>query len=334
VWTFQGGSDVRVEAAAQSAILNRLLPGTAYPLTFCVASRSKIDLLRPWPKAFTLQELSEAQHRDFDDDDYISREEVLAIVFQLIWTLAVLTREFPGFQHNAMATSVRLYSYGGARCYKIRDSQGIHLANGTAFYLRKSLPLPVIVKWSECNCSSNNSDIPYRTSPATPGKDLTDLLSAMIGTGYEDVAKDFRVLAQIRNECTLYFTRIKLKPLDIYGLRKEGEDEFYLDKREIGENICIPQILALECPEGFSPLASRSSETLVCAKCSLEVGNPHSQLPQLVQRNGTYQCKLSHNGIEEYYEPILSTEMTSKYFQDFLDPIEVSNHGIAIVNGF
>lgn len=328
-----GASYVSREAAIQSEILNKLLPIDAAPLTFCAASSSTLALLRPWPKAFTLEELSEASSKPFEDDGFVSKEEVLAIVFQIIWTLAVLQTKFSGYQHNSLPENIRLYSYGSARCYKIRDNiGGTHISNGTAYYIDRFLPLPVIVKWKTSTCLlEKNSDIPFRTSESKPGKDLNDVLSAILSSININLPPpQFREIVQLKKECTLYFTNIIYKksldtlPLSLKSFSQE-EDEVYFEKHERGDNICVPQILALECPSGYSPLPKKQGEMLYCGTC--ERLPQDTEEPQVIFRNGEYEC--SNTTVLRKTD-----RMTSKYFQMFLEPVEVPKHGFALVNGF
>ena len=338
-YPLQGGSDVKQEAALQSAILNALLPIQGKPLTFCAASNSKLRDLRPWPKAFTLMEVGEAKNREFEEDGYITSEELMAIVFQLVWTLAALQNLFPGFQHNSLATSVRIYQYDGARCYKIsdQDSSGKHLANDTAFYIRKFLPLPVSVYWKTSDCLVRNIDVPFRTEPSRTGKDLNDLLKTMLGLVNVTVPREYRLLDKLQSQCTLYLMKIhrtNAKPGDIL---LQDPEEIYFDKIETGENVCIPEILSLECPSGFTPLPGRPGEMTLCGKCprgALRADGYEARgevAPEIrAAPAGSAEPWVCSTGV-----PLQKTErLESKFFNDFLDPIEVGKNGYAVVNGF
>jgi hypothetical protein len=258
----------------------------------------------------------------------------MAIVFQLVWTLAALQNLFPGFQHNSIAASVRIYQYDGARCYKIRDQDGggRHLANDSAFYIRKFLPLPVIVYWKTSNCLVRNIDVPYRSEPSRTGKDLNELLTAMLGLVNVTVPKEYRLLDKLQSQCTLYLMKIHRTPS-----APEDLTEIYFDKIETGENVCIPEILALECPSGFRPLPGQRGEMTVCGKCprgALRADGfeaPGERAPEFVASPpGAAEPFMCSTGV-----PIQkTTKLESKFFNDFLDPIEVGKNGYAVVDGF
>jgi hypothetical protein len=339
-YPLQGGSIVSQEAALQSAILNALLPNLGPPLTFCAASNSKLRDLRPWHKAFTLKEIGEAKDRDFDQDGYITSEELMAIVLQLVWTLAVLQNIFPGYQHNSLATSVRIYQYDGARCYKIRDHDGgdRHIANSTSFYVRKFLPLPIIVYWKTSDCLVRNIDIPFRTDPSSPAKDMNDMLTAMLGLMNVTLPpKEYRSLEEIKSQCTMYFMKIRRANAKPSDLLLQEDEQIYFDKIETGENVCVPQLLALECPDGFSPLRGPQGEMTMCGKCprlalrgdGFEA--PGEVAPEIIPSPaGAAVPWMCSTGV-----PLeKTTRLVSKFFDDFLDPIEIGKNGYAVVDGF
>jgi len=333
---FQGGSDVSDDAATQSAILNELLPIQGHPLTFCAASSSRLALMRPWAKARTLQDLAEASTKAYEDDGYITSEELMSIVFQLIWTLGVLKNKFSGYQHNSLSTSIRLYTYGASRCYKIRDRDGSgrHLANGTSFYIRKFLPLPVIVSWSTSNCLVKNIDVPFRSEASKPSQDLNEVLRAMLKYVDLQQSPQFIPLDRMLSECTLYIAKIHRSTAPTYERLLKEQEEVYFDKVETGENLCVPEILALECPDGFSPLPGTPSEMLLCGKCPKTALDSQGRAPSfdknpeiISDREGGWMCS---NDL-----PLVKTDkVVSKFFNDFLFPVEVSSNGYAVVDGF
>ena len=225
-----GGSNVRENAATQSAILNALLPNDGPPLTFCAASSSRLALMKPWAKAYTLEDLTSASKKDYEDDGYISSQELMSIIFQIIWTLGVLQDKFPGYQHNSLSKSIRLYNYGASRCYKIRDRDGSgrHVANGTAFYIRKFLPLPVIVSWNTSNCLVKNIDVPFRSDTSRPMQDLNEVLKAILE--YVDLQQcpQFIPLNRMLSECTLYFSKLKRSYAPAYELLLQDKEDLIL----------------------------------------------------------------------------------------------------------
>jgi hypothetical protein len=329
----KGGSNVREDAATQSAILNALLPNQGPPLTFCAVNRSKLEIMKPWAKAFTLQDLAEAGKKEYEDDGYISPQDLMCIVFQIIWTLGVLQDKFPGYQHNSLSKSIRLYSYGASRCYKIRDRDGSggHVANGTAFYIRKFLPLPVIVSWNTSNCLVRNIDVPFRSDGSKPSQDLNDVLKTILEFVDLQQCPQFIPLDRMLSECTLYYTKLRRTYAPTYELLLQDKEELYFDKVETGENLCVPQILALECPDGYNPLPGKMSEMLLCGKCPktplVKGRNPDTNPEIIPDPAGGFMCS---NGL-----PLVKTDkVVSKYFNDFLYPLEITQNGYAIVDGF
>ena len=320
---FRERTSMREQAAMQSLILNTLLPGDKrHPLTLCVASSTQLETFRPWPKAFTLQEIGEASKKPFEDDGYITSEEIMAILFQLIWTLAALQKSFPGYQHNSLARSVRIYSYGGARCYRTSDGGGHHVS-GTSYYIRKFMPLPVIVTWDTSNSSTRGIDIPFRTEPDEPGKDLNNVFNALFANiNYDIPPKEFRLARKLQEECTRYHIKIRRRYADPSELLLQDNEEIYLDKRETGENICIPFILNLQCPPGFESMNTPPGELSTCAKCP-----PGAEVVKTsVSGKTNYSC--SSGTIQ------LTSELYSTYFNDFLEPIQFRELAFAVVNGF
>ena len=325
--SLQGGSTLREQAALQSLILNALLPNSQrHPQTFCAASSSQLETYRPWTKAFTLKEVSEASKKPFEDDGYITSEEIMAILFQLIWTLAVLQKEFPGYQHNFLASNVRLYTYGGVRCYRISGGSGSY--GGTSYYVRKFMPLPVIINWKTSNCSQRGIDIPYRTEPDEPGKDLNDVLNALFYSINTNLPpKEFRLALKLQDECTRYYIKVRRRDAQPGELLLRDQEEVYLDKRETGENICVPFILGLQCPPGYTSLNSPSGQMAMCGKCTSINGEPVQFVKRDVRGVSTLVCS---NG-----EAVQKTsENYSTYFNDFLEPLQFREQALAVVNGF
>lgn len=302
-------------------------------------SASKLAFMKPWRKAFTLQELAEASNREYENDGYITSQDLMAIILQLIWTLGVLQTKFPGYQHNSLSSSVRLFEYGGARCYKIRDRDGAdrHIANGTSFYVRKLLPVPVIVNWRTSDCLDRESDVPFRTEKSMPSKDLNEVLRTLLENVDTQQATQYIPVQRMLTECTNYLTKIRRNFVPEYELLLREETDLIFDKIETGENVCVPQILALECPDGYTPLDSiRKGEMLVCGMCpksALDINGraPRGDVnPEIIPNPGAgeeWQCS---NG-----QPLQKTEqMVSKYFNDFLFPLEITKNGYAVVDGF
>jgi hypothetical protein len=195
-------------AGAQSAILNAML-GDTFPKTFCVANASRISSLKPWPKAVILKDLS----KTFD----VTSAELVSIAFQLMWTLAALIKAFPGFQHNSLGISVKLYTYG-ARCYRLKNSSDL------AYYIPSGFPLPVIVNWSTANCKAI-SEVPFRVGESDETLDVRDLLNAMLGTISQTMPpKMFKPLVDMKAHCSFSCVPTILLPTCPHSFEsKEGE---------------------------------------------------------------------------------------------------------------
>ena len=192
---------------AQSAILNAML-GDTYPKTFCVANASRIATLKPWPKAVILKDLIKS--------DSITSAEVVSIAFQLIWTLGALVKAFPGFQHNSLSASVKLYTYG-ARCYRMKNAAEL------AYYIPAGFPLPVIVNWSSCNCKAV-SEVPFRAGESDETLDVNDLLDSMLSTLRAAPPKAFRPLVAMKEYCASACVPTILRPKCPHSFEKiEGE---------------------------------------------------------------------------------------------------------------
>lgn len=193
---------------AQAAILNAMLGGT-FPQTFCVANESRLRQLQPWPKAVVLRDLC----RNFDSMG-ITSAELLSIAFQLMWTLAALVKAFPGFQHNSLGVSVKLYAYG-SRCYRLKDS-------AVAYYIPAGFPLPVITSWSTCN-STSVSELPFRTEESNEALDVNDMLDAMLGTISRTMTpRLFKPILDIKSFCMRSCVPQILKPQCPHSFETRG----------------------------------------------------------------------------------------------------------------
>lgn len=208
-------------AGAQSAILNAMLGGT-FPQTFCVANESRIAQLQPWSKAVILKDLSKSSPLDA-----ITSAELVCIAFQLIWTLAALVKAFPGFQHNSLGTSVKLYSYG-SRCYRLKNSTEL------AYYIPAGFPLPVIVNWSTSNCKAI-SDVPFRVGESDETLDVNSLLDAMLGPISRTMTpKLFKPIVAMKEYCiTSCVPKILVPKCPHTFESKEGECKRCIDSTSI-----------------------------------------------------------------------------------------------------
>lgn len=88
-------------------------------------------------------------------------DEILAVMFQLLWTVAILQLLFPGFQHNAINQATVLVKFPKHRCYRVSSSSFI-------FNISADFPLPVLTTFDTCTSTANGSRIP--TSKAFDSK--------------------------------------------------------------------------------------------------------------------------------------------------------------------
>ncbi len=278
-------------ARTQSTVLDAMLSGKN-PQTFCIVNTSRLKQLRPWSKAVFLKELQNTS-LDKQDEDAITQSELVSIALQLIWTLAALIYAFPGFQHNSLGSSVRLYTYG-ARCYRIKHSE-------TSYYIPAGFPLPVIVNWSTCNAPSSEG-IPIREGRSDPGKDVNDMLDAILGKiSREMTPKLFKPILKMKSFCTLHSYRYN---------RDSGDGTLHIDDVVTGNRECIPQILQTSCPEGYDLVNGQ------CKKCVTVDSKPSTFTED------TSTCK-------NVGDTLQSTFLTSEFFDAFLTPINTAQ--IAVV---
>ena len=153
----QGGS-------ATDAILNRVLGDEkTLPKTFSVVPDGR--MFQTWSGGETLESVSFESAK-------LTEEQVKGILFQIVWTLAVLQREFEGFQHNSLARSIRLVRFGKTRCFRVVGTGG-----GFTFCIPPSVPLPVITHFATANALA--PPLPVRTSGFDEQADLVDVLDVM-----------------------------------------------------------------------------------------------------------------------------------------------------------
>jgi hypothetical protein len=125
------------------------------PLTFCFLPSNHAFPLWDPP---TLQEFVKTA----------KDEELRGVLFQIVWTLAVLQRTFPGFQHHDLPKSIRLVSFPKSRSFRVGGMRG-----GYTFVIPSTIPLPVIEKCDMCDALE--PPLPVRSS-STPSSDLQDVL--------------------------------------------------------------------------------------------------------------------------------------------------------------
>lgn len=171
--------------SATDAILNRVLgDDKTLPKTFSIVPDGR--MFQPWSGGETLDSVSFASAQ-------LTEEQVKGILFQIVWTLAVLQREFEGFQHNSLARSIRLVRFGKTRCFRVSGS-----GQGFTFCIPASVPLPVITHFATANALSE--PLPVRASGSFD--DQTDLVSVLdVMTKHTFGVEAFAVAHELRKVC-------------------------------------------------------------------------------------------------------------------------------------
>jgi hypothetical protein len=163
--SLQGGGSRLYGGSVTDQILNRLLgDDKTLPKTFSVVPDAR--MFQPWALGETLEQVSFASAN-------LTEEQVKGILFQIVWTLAVLQKEFDGFQHNTLAQSIRLVRFGKTRCYRVTGTGG-----GFTFCIPPSVPLPVITQFATANGLA--PPLPLRASESFDNQsDLVQVLDVM-----------------------------------------------------------------------------------------------------------------------------------------------------------
>ena len=153
--------------STDDVIVNALVGDAAsLPKTFSVVPEQR--MFTDWDQGTTLRSISVSNSR-------LSDIQVKGILFQITWTLAVLQKEYEGFQHNNLSSSIRLVRFGKTRCYKVVGTGG-----GFTFCIPSSVPLPVITNFATANCLLAESGVPRRKNDSfDAGSDLRDVLQIL-----------------------------------------------------------------------------------------------------------------------------------------------------------
>jgi hypothetical protein len=150
------------------AIVNVMVgDASSLPKTFSIVPDQRMFV--DWEQGSTLASISHS-------GSTVTSEQVRGILLQVTWTLAVLQHQFPGFQHNNLASSIRLVRFGKTRCFRVVGTGG-----GFAFCIPKSVPLPIITQFSTANVSNNiHGKLPSRMADGFDrGADLQNVLDVM-----------------------------------------------------------------------------------------------------------------------------------------------------------
>jgi hypothetical protein len=171
--------------SATDQILNRVVgDDKTLPKTFSIVPDE--NLFQPWAQGSTLADISFATTN-------LTDIQVRGILFQIVWTLAVLQKEFEGFQHNTLATSIRLVRFGKTRCFRVKGTDG-----GFTFCIPPSVPLPIVTHFGTANALA--APLPVRpTADVDDQKDLMDVLKVM--TKYTFGVDAFQVARDLQKEC-------------------------------------------------------------------------------------------------------------------------------------
>lgn len=215
-------------------ILNRVVgDDKTLPKTFSIVPNER--LFQPWSQGSTLADISFASAN-------LTDIQVRGILFQIVWTLAVLQKEFDGFQHNSLASSIRLVRFGKTRCFRVVGN-----GSGFTFCIPPSVPLPIITHFGTANGLA--APLPLRTSRDTDDqKDLIDVLDVMTKNTFGVDA--FRVARDLRKEC-----QSNCRPSRIVI-------ESSFDKRQVVNGFTLQQLMFNDAFDVFVSKAGASSSAV------------------------------------------------------------------------
>jgi hypothetical protein len=167
------------------AILNRVLgDDKTRPKTFSIVPEGR--MFQSWSQGETLEQVSYASAN-------LTEEQVKGILFQIVWTLAVLQKEFDGFQHNTLAKSIRLVRFGKTRCYRVTGTGG-----GFTFCIPPSVPLPIITQFA----TANGLEAPLPLRPSGTFDNQADLIGVLdVMTKYTFGVEAFAAAHELRKVC-------------------------------------------------------------------------------------------------------------------------------------
>ena len=167
-------------------ILNRVLgDDKTLPKTFSIVPEGR--MFQTWTLGETLEDVSFASAK-------LTEEQVKGILFQIVWTLAVLQKEFQGFQHNTLSKSIRLVRFGKTRCYRVTGGSG----SGVTFCIPPSVPLPIVTQFATANGLA--APLPLRPSGTFDDQaDLVDVLDVM--TKHTFAVEAFAAAHELRKVC-------------------------------------------------------------------------------------------------------------------------------------
>jgi hypothetical protein len=129
-----------------------------------------LQYYKPWqalPQVLSLTDLAQ-----IGDDTVISPMQMSALLFQIVWTLAVCQSTWQGFEHGGLAQSINIYRYGGARIFKIR-------CQNIEFFIPENTPSPVIFNMARAMVSEPGSNLRQRYVDDAPFNPLRDLVSVL-----------------------------------------------------------------------------------------------------------------------------------------------------------
>jgi hypothetical protein len=177
-------------------------------------------------------------------------------------------------------------------------------SSDVAYYIPAGCPLPVIVNWSTANCKASDSGLPFRVGESDDGKDVNDMLDAMLNTiSREMPPKIFKQLIKMKAFCTTQYYR--------YIKHEDGTLE--PDIVSQGNRACVPMILELSCPETYEARMGG------CKKCVTSEGKKSTF------KEGEEVCTSSTDTLQ-------TTLIVSNFFDALLEPLPTSQ--IALVESF
>lgn len=103
----------------------------------------------------------------------VSAKHVTALLFQIVWVLAVSQSTWEGFQHNALGEAINIYKFGGSRVFRICTNNRVWVIPGGS-------PFPVIFNWYGCSSLEDDTRVPKRYSKKLdPLMDLRAVLAVL-----------------------------------------------------------------------------------------------------------------------------------------------------------
>ena len=146
--------------------------GTFLPKTFSILQDTIIPRL---PFTHDIKTLEDYVNSAVLYPTLITAETTRALLFQIVWTLAVLQKEWSGYQHNDLFKNIRVVRYAQARCFRI-------VATDSQFCIPQNMPLPVFTGFGRSNGLASDTWLKRREEDIGCGacQDLEQVLQKML----------------------------------------------------------------------------------------------------------------------------------------------------------